>query len=215
MKKNTMWAMAAGLILIAAVLTWGLSNTPVAVAGETWSITADLAESCNCNPACPCIFGSPSTNAHCEGSRLVEIEKGHFEGVRLDGVPVVITFRMGGFVEYHVSDKATDEQVEAAAKLMSAAFPPMAEWGVRGTEKVAISIERTATRLKFSTPTATVDIEVMEGASGKPVKVHDLPADFLVDYTHYVARENSHKDGDHDFSYEGTNGFTSRLKAKG
>ena len=45
--------------------------------------------------------------------------------------------------------------------------------------------------------------------------MHDLPAEFLTDYTQYVARENSHRDGPHDFSYTGTNGFTSRVKVKG
>jgi hypothetical protein len=36
------------------------------VSAQDWAINADYTESCSCNPACPCLFGSPSTLGYCE-----------------------------------------------------------------------------------------------------------------------------------------------------
>jgi hypothetical protein len=211
MGKKTLTLVAAGILVSTAALTWMSAREKE----PSWAITADIAESCNCNPACPCVFGSPSTHDHCEGSRLVDIKKGHYGDVRLDGIPVVITFRMGGYIEYHVSDTASKQQVKAAEQLMDHTFPAMVEWGKLGTQVVPVSVERDGKQVRFTTPTATVDITLMEGLGGKPVQVHDLPAEFLTDYTQYVSEENSHKDEDHEFEYSGTNGFTSSLSTKG
>lgn len=195
-----------GILAIAVAIAWA--------AGEpAWHIDADVAESCSCNPMCPCLFGSPATKKPCEGSRLIEIKAGHYGDVRLDGLAVVVTFRMGGWSKYYISDKASDEQVEAAVELVSHAFPSFEEWGVVTKEKVPLSVKRTDGRLEFSVPSANVDMKPMQGRDGKPVTVHNLPADFLDEYTQYVSEENGHKSSDVEFHYSGTNGFTSRLVA--
>ena len=82
---------------------------------------------------------------------------------------------------------------------------------VLSTEKVPISIERSETKVKFSVPASTVEIEIMKGRDGKPIQIRNLPAARLVDYTQYKSITNSHKSKDKEFSYAGTNGLTSKV----
>jgi hypothetical protein len=182
-----------------------------AAAGDEWSIKADIAEACNCDVVCPCILGGSSTHEQCEGSRLVQIHQGHVGDVDLAGIPVVITFRMGEYAKYWVGDSATDEQLAAATRLMNAVFPPFEQWGVLSTEKVPVSVERSEDRVKYSAPSARVEIEVMKGGTGQPIRIENLGVPFLEGYTQYRAVVNAHESKEHNFSYSGTNGFTSTI----
>ena len=179
--------------------------------GSDWSIEADFAESCSCNPACPCMFGSPSTNEHCEGSRLVEIRKGRYGDVDLAGAKVVMTFRMGAWVKYYVD--AEEDKVEVARDLVMAAFPGVAGWGTASTERARVNVERTGDTVRFSVPHAAVEIEAMKGKGGKVVRVENLAS--ADNYVQYVSVKNSHESEQHGFEYSGTNGFTATVKAKG
>ncbi len=185
-----------------------------AASTDSWAIKAQIAESCSCQPTCPCNFGLSPTREPCEGSRLYEIEKGHFGDVSVDGLQVVATFRVGKWVKYYVSDRATDEQLRAVASLISRASPVF-DVEVLTLEKVAISVERTDSRVKFTAPASTVEIEAVEGLDGTAIKIHNLPFSDLVDYAQYKSVENSHKSPSASFHHSGTNGFTSRLDARG
>ena len=206
-KRMPLYA-AAGLVVAVIVSGWNL-----VIPADDWSIEAEIAESCSCNPACPCLFGSEPTMDKCEGSRLIEIKQGHFGGVRLDGIAVVVAFRMGAWTQYYISDEATEAQAEAAEQLISRTFPEFVEWGLATTETVPISVERAEGRVKFTVPASTVEIEVMEGKEGKPVTIEHLKPAFLQNYTQYVSVENSHHSDKANFKYSGTNGFTSRIEA--
>ena len=80
-------------------------------------------------------------------------------------------------------------------------------------EKVEISVERASDRVKFSVPASTVEIEMMEGLGGKPIKVDNLRRPFFDDYTQYKSISNIHQSDEHKFSHSGTNGIVSRLVA--
>ena len=54
-------------------------------------------------------------------------------------------------------------------------------------------------------------MNVMTGFNGKPVNIHNLPWAVLQDYTQYKSVETRHRGGDHEFSYSGTSGLTSKL----
>lgn len=201
----------SNMLLLSFGLLIGISLPSVAHA-QDWAVKADYTESCSCNPACPCIFGSPSTLGFCKGNGLVEIKEGHYGDTRLDGLAVAVTFRMGEWEKYYVSEKATDAQVAAAGKLMEAFFKsPKSK--VLSIEKTPITIERSDGRIMFSTPVSKVEIEVMKGRDGKPIKIENLP-DFP-DYTQYKSITNSFKSDKKDtaFSYSGTNGLTAKMEA--
>lgn len=64
--------------------------------GPEWSVRAQYTDTCSCAPTCPCFFGSAPTHRYCEGITLIEIQRGHYEEVRLDGVKVLAVHRGAG-----------------------------------------------------------------------------------------------------------------------
>jgi hypothetical protein len=58
----------------------------VAVSGGTWRIAGEEVGGCNCAWGCPCQFNALPTPGRCEGFGACEIQEGHFESTRLEGV---------------------------------------------------------------------------------------------------------------------------------
>src|SRR3954470_793419 len=91
-------------------------------AASNWHITATLAESCSCTVSCPCNFGGKPNHDPCQGNRLYTISKGHYGDVDLSGVSFMLTFQLGAWAEYTVSDKASDAQRTALEKALPLAL---------------------------------------------------------------------------------------------
>ena len=184
-------------------------------AENDWAIDATLSGSCSCNAICPCIFGSPRTHDSCQGSRLIEIKSGHYFGTNLDGLGMVLTRRGGEWAKLYIDEAASDSQMNALVELLklNETMRLGGNTEIISKEKVKISVERASDRVKFSVPASTVEIEMMEGLGGKPIKVDNLPLSFLDDYTLYKSISNIHQSDEHKFSHSGTNGFVSRLAA--
>ena len=210
MKKR----MIIGIGIIGFWILAVASAAPTNREEPAWAIKAQIVESCSCDPACPCMFGSSMTNETCEGSRLYEIQEGHFGGVDVAGVKVVVTFSVGKWVKYYVADGATDKQVKVVEPLISR-VSPVFDVEVLSIESVRVSVERREKKIRFSVPASTVEIELMEGLAGKPIKMRDLPYHDLANYVQYKSVENSHQSADIQFNYSGTNGFTSTVDATG
>jgi DNA-binding GntR family transcriptional regulator len=128
---------------------------------------------------------------------------------------VVTVLRLGKWVEFYVSENATEDQVKAAQQLMetvfAADFPPGTE--VLSTEKAPVSVERTATTLKYSVPASTVEIEMMKGQDGKPIKILNLPFIGANEFIQYKSIKLEHNSKNKKFSYSSTNGFTAKMEA--
>jgi hypothetical protein len=62
------------------------------MAVRDWSIEAEYVEYCSCDYGCPCESMAPPTQGHCTGAVAFKINKGHCDGVDLDGLIVVATF---------------------------------------------------------------------------------------------------------------------------
>ena len=200
-KQIVIWMLALSLIAVMAV----------SAEAQQWAIKADYAESCSCNTTCPCHFGTSPTMENCEANGLLEIKKGNYGDVSLDGISVVYSGRTMKWARYYVSENATDKQVKAVKPLMAEIIGFLADTKVLSTERVPVSVERTATKVKFSVPASTVEIEVMKGRDGKPIKIENLPAPYLMGCTQYKSVTNSHHSKDKEFSYSGTNGLTSKV----
>lgn len=192
------------------VLSRMVPATLAQTAAPNWHVTATLAESCSCDVSCPCNFGSSPTHMPCDGNRLIAMKSAHFGDVDLSGVAFLVTFEMRGWSKIYLSDRATQAQSDAVRALLPVAFAGFHR-GMLSFTKAPLSIEITEPRVAFSVPESSVEMEVMRGNNGKPVKVLNLPNPAYQDYTQYRSIVLRHQSADHPFSYSGTTGFTSTM----
>ena len=187
-------------------------------ADSAWSIKADYTDTCSCAPSCPCLFGSGSTLGYCEGLTMLEIESGHYGDVNVDGVTVIAVYRGGSWIKFYVDDEASEAQTEAVVTLLPTFEGFFAIDNVLEVKNVPLAVERSAERIKISTPNTSAEIEVMKGKNGEPIKIDNLPspgfpAPPFQDHTQYRSVTLKHEAEDKQFEYSGTNGFTARIEA--
>lgn len=188
-----------------------LASAGVQAPVPEWHITATVAESCSCAVSCSCNFGGNPNRMPCEGNRLISISKGHFGDVDLAGVSFLVTFEMRSWSKIYVSDKVTEKQNAAVEALLPVAFAGFRN-GMLSLQKAPITMEITETRVRFSGPESTVDMEVMKGFGGRPVKILNLPNPAYQDYTQFKSTVHTHAASDgHRWSHSGTNGFVSTM----
>jgi hypothetical protein len=194
--------------LLAGIALCLVAFAPPRAAAPNWHVTATVAESCSCTVSCPCNFGGEPTKSPCEGNRLIAIKSGHYEDVDLAGVSFLVTFTMRSWSKIYVSDRVTDRQMAAVESLLPIAFAGFHR-GMLSFTKSPITMDITEKRVRFSGPESSVDMEVLSGFGGKPVKVMNLPNPAYQDYTQYKSISHKHSSDKTTFSYSGTNGFTS------
>jgi hypothetical protein len=186
---------------------------------QSWSIKADYAESCCCAAACPCIFGSAPTRGYCDWNGLFEIKKGNFGDVNLDGIVVATTASMGSkegaWIKYTVSENASDAQLKAAVDLVTISWETARKMKVLSVTRAPISVERTDSRIKFSTPSSKAQIEIVNGYKGDPTKILNLPKVQHQDLTQYKTIFSKYEDEKLGFEFSGTNGLTSVIDTHG
>jgi hypothetical protein len=91
-----------------------------------WMIRGPEIASCNCAYGCPCQFNALPTNGDCRAAVAMQIEKGHFGDVKLDGLRwAAVAAWPGPIHEGHgeilpiVDNRATPAQREALLAIMS------------------------------------------------------------------------------------------------
>jgi hypothetical protein len=187
-------------------------TAPPRAAAPEWHLTATVAESCSCAVSCSCNFGGSPNRMPCEGNRLISIKSGHYENVDLGGVALLVTFGMREWSKIYVTDHVSDAQMKAVEALLPLAFAGF-QRGMLSFTRAPITMEITESRVRFSGPDSSVEMEVMRGLGGKPVKILNLPNPAYQDYTQYKSVSHRHDSDQHRFSYSGTNGFTSTMEA--
>ena len=92
---------------------------------DKWTIRGKEFSNCNCAYGCPCQFGSPTTYGNCEAIGSLEIEEGHFNDTRLDGLYAVMLLYWpgeiadgGGTQQAIIDERADTEQREALRKIL-------------------------------------------------------------------------------------------------
>jgi hypothetical protein len=187
-------------------------TAPPRAAEPNWHLVATVAESCSCTISCPCNFGGEPNRNPCEGNRLIAITSGHYEGTDLANVSFLVTFTMRSWSKIYVSDKVSDKQMAAVEALLPIAFAGFHR-GMLSFTKAPITMDITEKRVRFSGPESSVDMEVMSGFGGKPVKIMNLPNPAYQDYTQYKSVVHKHASDKTTWSHAGTNGFTSTMEA--
>ena len=197
-------------LVAAAVITLIGFTAPPRAAAPNWHITATVAESCSCTISCPCNFGGEPNRNPCEGNRLIAIKSGHYEDVDLAGVSFLVTFTMRSWSKIYVSDRVTERQMAAVEALLPIAFAGFHR-GMLSFTKAPITMDITEKRVRFSGPESSVDMDVMAGFGGRPVKILNLPSAAYQDYTQFRSVSHQHTSAQHTFKHSGTNGFTSTM----
>jgi hypothetical protein len=185
-----------------------------------WALKGSWSDTCSCKVTCPCLVGSGPTESFCEGSSLIEVEKGHYGGVGIDGLTAIVTYRVGKWARVFVADSATAEQADALAAVIPLAVPFLGMGSIETVEVVPISVERTETMVKYAAPESTVELEIVMGANGEPIKIANLPVKGLPfpefhDHTQYRSVLSKHDSEAHNFEWSGRNGFVSKVDQAG
>lgn len=197
----------------AAAMPAALSTPVVAATDSSWTVVADIAESCSCEIPCPCNFGRPTDLVY-EGSRLIQIKSGTIDGADLAGIAFVVSFEMRTWAKIYLEESLSDEQVEAFNKILPIAFNGFKKL-MKSMERAPIAVERTADKVRFSVPESTVEIAIVRGLDGKAITVDNLPSPVLRNYTQFESVIHRHQSSEAEFSYSGTNGFTSKMITNG
>jgi hypothetical protein len=111
--------LAAVPVLLAAILAGADTSKSN---GPHWAISGDLSEACTCAVPCTCNFGDgPSPRHYCYALFSVDIQKGHYDRIQLDGLRLAGAHGKKADVWY-VDERASPEQAEAlkaiAARLL-------------------------------------------------------------------------------------------------
>lgn len=181
---------------------------------RAWSFVADVAECCSCDIPCSCNFGRPEQDKPCHGTRLIQVREGQMDGASLAGINFAVTFWMGQWTRIYIDDSMSQAQLAATDRLLPAAFAGF-DRGARVKERVPMTIERGATTLRYSMPESTVEMRLLPGLNGEPIRVANLPNPAYQDYVQYESVVHTHEGPDAQWSYQGTNGFQSVMRASG
>jgi len=102
------------------------------MAGKDWSIEGRYVEYCSCDMGCPCESMADPTQGYCTGAVGFQVDKGHCEGVSLDGMKVLATFFFpraihhgGGHMQPFLEETISDEQRDAMFYILSGEDQPV------------------------------------------------------------------------------------------
>jgi hypothetical protein len=91
-----------------------------------WSIEGEWYKNCNCDPGCPCDFNQAPTHGQCEGIIAMNITKGHYGDVSLDGVKFAGAAWWPGRIDEGdghivpvIDESTSEEQRQAVLTLLS------------------------------------------------------------------------------------------------
>jgi hypothetical protein len=177
-----------------------------------WALRASVAECCSCAIPCSCNFGRPEGT--CFGTRLVQIREGELDGADLAGLTFVVTFHMGRWTRIYIDDSLPAARVATLERLLPIAFGGFAR-SARAKERVRVEIREGADTFAFSVPESRVEMKLLPGLGGAPIRISGLPNPAYHDYVQYESVVHAHRSVDGEWSYSGTNGFRSEMRASG
>jgi len=125
-----------------------------------WTISGNYFENCNCDVVCPCLIStnppltSKPTQGNCDVALAFHIDKGNYDGVKLDGLNVAVAIHTPSAMAEgnwtaaaYIDERASDQQTEALGAIFTgAAGGPMAIFAPfiannLGAKKVPIKYE--------------------------------------------------------------------------
>jgi hypothetical protein len=164
---------------------------------QKWSIKGQWFDACRCAIPCPCSWAQPPDDEYCEGILVWHIQDGHYGGVELDSLNVVMLGSFRGnvwekgsdFKDAIVMDERADDAQRAALQTIFSGeaggwpkrFGEMVKGETKGFAIAPILVEIAPDLSKWSAevPTqnimAAVDALIGPTSDGKVTKIHNLP----------------------------------------
>ncbi|HKZ64004.1 MAG TPA: DUF1326 domain-containing protein [Thermoplasmata archaeon] len=183
---------------------------------ETWTLSGDYFESCNCDVACPCVFMSAPSSGDCRLLLAWRITHGKYGKVPLDGLNVALAVHAPGpmlktkwDVALYLDERATRAQQDALGTIFGgraggepAALGPFVG-KVLGVKAARIDLEVRGKRRRLRIPRlAEMDIEALKGQGGKDVTLENVPFIAVPNQTVIVAKSKKLSYHDHGLDWE-------------
>jgi hypothetical protein len=81
--------------------------------------------------------------------------------------------------------------------------------------RARITVSEGPGTFRFSVPASTVEMRLLPGLNGAPIRIEGLPNPAYQEYVQYESVVHMHRSADAEWSYSGTNGFRSVMRAAG
>lgn len=138
-----------------------------------WQMQGVQISNCNCNLGCPCQFNALPSHGNCRAFVFIQIDKGQFGDVRLDGLS------WGGFYEWpgpiHLGNGTAMPIIDARANPQQRAALEALAHG-KETEPGSLITQVFSTTLSTALPTQfkTIDLKIDQKAGTAQVKIEGL-----------------------------------------
>jgi hypothetical protein len=209
MKRRDFTRMLGALAIVPVV---GRGTETIGIR-RRWALTADVAECCSCAIPCSCNFGRPEAGT-CHGTRLIQIRDGDLDGVSLAGATFVVSFHMGSWTRIYLDEGLGDARGAALERLLPLAFAGFDRLA-RVKMRVPISVTAGSDTFRFSVPESAVEMRLLPGLDGAPIRIEGLPSVAYQEYVQFESVVHTHRSDETEWSYSGTNGFRSVMRAAG
>lgn len=182
---------------------------------EAWQLSGQYLESCNCKPACPCVFLSTPTEGDCTVVVGWHIDSGKYGAVELSGLNVALAVDSPGAMHevqwkaaLYLDERATEQQKNGLLTIFSGqagGHPARLATHigeVLGVASVPIQFQREGKHghLKVG-HVAEVEIEALAGARGADVTVTGHPFCISPGYPVVVAKSKGLRYEDHGYKW--------------
>lgn len=180
-----------------------------------WAIDATYGESCSCESVCPCISGMGEMPAACIGNNVITIHSGHYDDVNLDGLKIMMAFRLFSWSIVYIDERATAAQQEALMKLLWK-IPTLRNYlaqqkGV--VQRAPVQVVASDSSFAYSVPNSYAKINYIFLGADSTLSLNNLePDDILFQNTLGLSEKNVHTGDKYAFEYEMKNGVVSHFK---
>ncbi len=196
-----------------------------------WKLTGTYFETCNCEVACPCAFGSEPTEGVCNAIVAWHIKQGRFGDVALDGLNVAfLVDAIGNMAEgkwkaaAYIDEKASEAQKSALLTIFSGqagGHPAVLASFVGellGTRSVPMDYQGIGKNRSLRIPgIVDAELEALAGQDGKPITIENHPLCVAPGEPATVARSKHFRLSDYgyDWKLSGRNGYLSDFSYSG
>jgi hypothetical protein len=175
---------------------------------------------------CPCFFNTHPDKDFCKYNTAVEIQKGNYGGVKLDGMKVWMSGDMGAdfsngefkSMYFTFEPSATQEQVDAAMKVLSFVSPAKAK--DTGIDRAPIVWERRGktAHAKLGDGQGEISLSVLTGKDGKnPIVLTNIALGAeKINHGFILAKSKHHYEGHQlDYAFEDKSGGIYQIESSG